>query len=325
MSSTIFRGMVTLSLTVVLAGCQAFPAVQQDMAAIGNGISARVPQPSGATSMPGIPGMGASAGGGGAATAGPSVTDPYAGQGVAKPNVPGGGNVKPTQTPSAQVAVTPATTHQVTSGETGWSVARKYGITIQDLAAANNLETNMVLKVGQTLKIPARRTATASDASAPGQGTPTPMPPSAAKPLPDEKTAPSTAPVAKPSTPDLGATRTAASGSGKMRMPVAGSITRTFNKGSNDGIDISAPTGTEVQAAGSGRVAAITRDTDGVPIVVIRHEGELMTVYAGMSQLSVQKGDQVKAGQKIGTAGNSGAIHFEVRKGFDAVNPENYL
>ena len=80
-----------------------------------------------------------------------------------------------------------------------------------------------------------------------------------------------------------------------------------------------------MKAAGSGRVATITRDTDGVPIVVIRHEGELMTVYAGMSQLSVQKGDQVKAGQKIGTAGGSGAIHFEVRKGFDAVNPESYL
>lgn len=45
-------------------------------------------------------------------------------------------------------------------------------------------------------------------------------------------------------------------------------------------------------------------------IVVIRHEGELMTVLAGMSQLSVQKGDQVKAGQKIGTAGSSRSAIF---------------
>ena len=324
MTRAIFKGMSALTLTAVLAGCQAFPAVQQDMASIGSGISARVPQPSGATSMPGIPGLAPPAGSGSAA-AGQSVTDPYAGQGVASPNVPASGQVKATTTPAAQPAMTPATTHRVASGETGWSVARKYGISIQDLATANNLETNMVLKVGQVLNIPARQVAAASVVSAPGQGSPTPMPPSAAKPLPDEKTAPSTAPVAKPTTPDLGATRTAASGSGKFRMPVAGSITRTFSKGKNDGIDISAPTGTTVSAAGSGRVAAITRDTDGVPIVVIRHEGELMTVYAGMSQLSVQKGDQVKAGQKIGTAGGSGAIHFEVRKGFDAVNPESYL
>ena len=324
MTNAIFRGMTALTLTAVLAGCQAFPAVQQDVAAIGSGISARVPQPSGATSMPGIPGLAPPAGSGSAAT-GQSVTDPYAGQGVANPNVPASGQVKVTSTPAAQPTTTPATTHRVTSGETGWSVARKYGISIQDLATANGLETNMVLKVGQTLKIPARQVAAASVVTAPGAGSPTPMPPSAAKPLPDEKTAPSAAPVAKPTTPDLGSTRTAASGSGKLRMPVAGSITRTFSKGKNDGIDISAPVGTEVKAAGSGRVAAITRDTDGVPIVVIRHEGELMTVYAGMSQLSVQKGDQVKAGQKIGTAGGSGAIHFEVRKGFDAVNPESYL
>ena len=59
--------------------------------------------------------------------------------------------------------------------------------------------------------------------------------------------------------------------------------------------------------------------------MVIRHEGEQMTIYIGMSRLSVQKGDQLKAGQKIGPFGGSGAIHFEVRKGFDAVNPESYL
>ncbi|NHF71916.1 M23 family metallopeptidase [Paracoccus xiamenensis] len=322
MSSAIFKTAATLSLTAMLAGCQAFPVVQQDIATLGKGISARMPQPSGATSMPGIPGAGATAGSG-ATAAGQTVTDPYAGQGVATPDVPGGRSPATSQT--AQTAMTPATTHRVVAGETGWSVARRYGISIQDLATANNLDTNMVLKVGQTLNIPARQVAGGSTLTAPGQGSPTPMPPSAATPLPNEKTAPTTTPVAKPTTPDLGATRTAASGSGKFQMPVAGSITRTFSKGRNDGIDISAPTGTEVKAAGGGRVAAITRDTDGVPIVVIRHEGELMTVYAGMSQLSVQKGDQVKAGQKIGTAGGSGAIHFEVRKGFDAVNPENYL
>ena len=46
-----------------------------------------------------------------------------------------------------------------------------------------------------------------------------------------------------------------------------------------------------------------------------------MIVQASMAPLSVQKGDQGEAGQKIGP----GAIHFEVRKGFDAVNPESYL
>ena len=88
---------------------------------------------------------------------------------------------------------------------------------------------------------------------------------------------------------------------------------------------ISAPPGSPVKAAGAGTVAAVTRDTDGVPIVVVRHDGGLMTVYAGIDKLSVAKGDSVTAGQSIGAARNSGVVHFEVRQGFDSVDPEDYL
>ncbi|WP_336390115.1 M23 family metallopeptidase [Paracoccus alcaliphilus] len=88
---------------------------------------------------------------------------------------------------------------------------------------------------------------------------------------------------------------------------------------------MAANAGTAVNAAGGGTVAAITRDTSGVPIVVVRHEGDLMTVYTGLDGLNVAKGDQVSAGQSIGTAGSGGFVHFEVRRGFESVNPEGYL
>lgn len=310
--------MTAISLVAVLAGCQALPDVQQDLASIG--------APSTATSMPGFGGFGGGAAPAATGAGGQVVTDPYAGQGVAKSDVPGAaapGGTTSTATTAAPVAA--ARTHRVVAGETGWSISRKYGITPQDLAAANALDAAVTVRVGQELKIPATNATRVSDASIPGQGTPTPTPPSASQPLPDEKTAPSSAPVAKPATPDLGATRTAASGSGKFQMPVSGSIVRAYSKGSNDGIDLSASAGTPVKAASGGTVAAVTQDTDGVPIVVIRHQKELMTVYAGMAALSVQKGDQVKAGQQIGTAGNAGSIHFEVRQGYDSVNPEGYF
>ena len=77
--------------------------------------------------------------------------------------------------------------------------------------------------------------------------------------------------------------------------------------------------------AGSGTVAAITRDTEGVPIVVVRHEGQLMTVYSGLGALNVAKGDKVSAGGSLGQSGKSGVVHFEVRQGFDSVDPESYL
>ena len=104
-----------------------------------------------------------------------------------------------------------------------------------------------------------------------------------------------------------------------------GSIARTYKKGTNEGIDIAAAPGSPIKAAGGGTVAAVTRDTDGVPIVVVRHDDGLMTVYAGVDKLAVSKGDPVKRGQAIGAARSSGILHFEVRNGFDSVDPEDYL
>lgn len=215
--------------------------------------------------------------------------------------------------------------HVVTAGETAWSVARRYNIPVQDLAAWNGLPADMSLRVGQRLIVPETGTRTAAAATAPGQGSPTPLPPSSAAPLPDEATQPAAAPAPEAPAADLGATRTAASGSGRFRMPVQGSIIRVYEKGRNDGIDIAAPSGTPVAAAGAGTVAAITRDTAGVPIVVVRHDGDLMTVYAGLGDVSVAKGDSLSPGQSLGTTGDNGFVHFEVRRGFESLDPEGFL
>lgn len=297
-----------------------------------------------ATSMPGVGlqmpqirwpvGAGAQAGAGQPAAAGqggaPLVTDPFAGQGVRQPGVAaasGNRGAAASTTPAAAApAATSARSHTVASGETAWSIARQYGVTIQALAQANGLSESMSVRVGQRIAIPAASGGTQVAAvTAPGAGSPTPQPPSAARPLPDEKTQPASTPAPKTDAPDLGRTRTAASGSGRFAMPASGSITRAYKKGTNEGIDIAAAPGSAVKAAGAGTVAAVTRDTDGVPIVVVRHDGGLMTVYAGIDKLSVAKGDSVKAGQSIGAARNSGVVHFEVRKGFDSVDPEDYL
>lgn len=292
-----------------------------------------------------MPVVGTATPAGGSAAASGAVVDPFAGQGVSQPDIPPAGSVKATATPkpAATTPVAPAdsaagtapaakanpATHTVAAGETAWSIARKYGVTIAALAEANKLPAEtMTVRIGQKLAIPAGGTTTATPTAtvtAPGSGSPTPEPPSASKPLPREGTKPANAPVAKPEAPDLGATRTKASGNGKFQMPVAGSIVRAYAKGKNDGIDISAPTGTTVKAAGSGTVAAITRDTEGVPIVVVRHQGQLMTVYSGLDALNVAKGDKVSAGESLGKSGKSGVLHFEVRQGFDSVDPEGYL
>ncbi len=80
--------------------------------------------------------------------------------------------------------VTPATTYTVTSGDSLWSIAHKKGITVAELAAANNLGSNVVLKPGQKLLIPGK---SASHAAAAATAT-MPATAAAAKSAPAAKT-----------------------------------------------------------------------------------------------------------------------------------------
>jgi murein DD-endopeptidase MepM/ murein hydrolase activator NlpD len=220
--------------------------------------------------------------------------------------------------------------HQVARGETAFTIARLYNVSAKDLADWNGLGPDFAVREGQYLLIPTTTlpvTPVAATNTQPGQGTPTPEPPSASAPLPDEKTQ-TVAEVAKtvPPAPDLGSQRTSASAA-QFAMPVAGAIIRTYQKGKNDGIDISAAAGTPVKAAADGTVAAVTKDTEGTPILVIRHADNLLTVYAGIDGVTLVKGDAVKRGQVLGVvkAGSPSFLHFEVRQGIDSVDPTPYL
>jgi len=194
--------------------------------------------------------------------------------------------------------------HQVQRGETAFTIARAYNVSPKDLADWNGLDANLSVREGQYLLIPvvAAAAAPAAPVAAPATTSPT-----AKAPAPAAAPAP-TKPVA-----DLGATRS--DSGGKLAMPVGGQIIRGYSKGKNDGIDIGAAAGTSVAAAGDGTVAAITKNTEGVPILVIRHADNLLTVYGGIDAVSVAKGATVKRGQSIAKvrSGTPSFLHFEVR------------
>ena len=112
-----------------------------------------------------------------------------------------------------------------------------------------------------------------------------------------------------------------------MAFPVRGKVIRTYSKGRNEGIDIAADPGTPVKAAANGTVAAITASADQVPIVVVRHPDNLLTVYANVEEITVEKGDSVSRGQQLAQlrSGDEAYVHFEVRNGFESVDPMPYL
>lgn len=230
--------------------------------------------------------------------------------------------------------------HKVERGETAYTIARLYNVPVRALAEWNGLGADFAIREGQFLLIPVARQAPPRQAAAPaaatpepetttlpGAGSPTPTPPSASKPLPrDEAAAPAVTPELEKPVADVGRT-TQPTSTAKMVAPVDGSIIRAYAKGKNEGINIKGRAGAPVKSADAGTVAAITQSAEGVPIVVVRHPGNLLTVYANVTDVAVAKGDKVGRGQAIAKLrGDSDAyVHFEVREGFDSVDPAPFI
>lgn len=98
----------------------------------------------------------------------------------------------------------------------------------------------------------------------------------------------------------------------------------------HNGIDIAAATGTAVNAYADGRVTHVARDNTLGKYITIDHGGGLQTRYLHLSATRVSVGDNVSAGQRIGSVGNTGYstgphLHFEVLKNGSFVNPWNYI
>ncbi|MBO9398402.1 peptidoglycan DD-metalloendopeptidase family protein [Shimia sp. R9_2] len=240
----------------------------------------------------------------------------------------------PVTTPSenAQTGLEPVR-HKVKRGETAFTIARLYNVSVRSLAEWNGLGSDFTIRENQILLIPPADPSAAAPAPAtvstvattkPGEGSPTPTPPSASKPLPDDATAAKVAAAPKPESPDLGAQQSASQAA--MGYPVSGKIIRPYAKGKNNGIDIAGDAGAPVLAAADGKVAAITTDADDVTILVVRHPNNLMTVYYNVADVKVSKGTNVKRGQPMAQLPEENAfVHFEVRDGFDSVDPAPYL
>jgi len=110
------------------------------------------------------------------------------------------------------------------------------------------------------------------------------------------------------------------SGFGPRKHPIFGSVRQ------HNGVDMGCVRGQPIWAAKAGTVIfAGWRDGYG-NVVLIEHEGYVVTVYAHQSKLSVSKGNSLDAGDPIGECGSTGwstgpHLHFEVRVGGEAKDP----
>ena len=121
----------------------------------------------------------------------------------------------------------------------------------------------------------------------------------------------------------------------RFSWPVRGEVISKFGPKSaglyNDGINIKAKDGQAVSSSEDGIVAYVGSELKGYGnLVIVKHSGGWISAYAHLKNSAVAIGQKISKGQKIGNVGNSGKVkfpqlYFGLRKGRDAVNPENYL
>jgi murein DD-endopeptidase MepM/ murein hydrolase activator NlpD len=209
---------------------------------------------------------------------------------------------------SAELHVEPdlvGATHVVKKGETIYRIARTYGVEPRDLMEVNDLTDPRLLRPGMEIFVP-------------GALRPLDVPPLPPGVVPEPDPVPSPVPAPRDA---------------MLRWPLHGVLYSRFGvrQGQrHDGIDISAPEGTPVLAAGGGVVVYTGRQSGYGAIVIVKHDGGLVTLYAHNSAVLVKEGERVEAGTPIARVGQSGRttgphLHFEVRDGTRPRNPLFYL
>lgn len=113
---------------------------------------------------------------------------------------------------------------------------------------------------------------------------------------------------------------------GERTYPLGDGVEKDFHTG----VDIAGQQGDAIFAAAAGTVTRAEPFDSYGNCIDITHASGLVTRYAHLNQINVCPGQQVAAGQVIGTQGMTGAatgphLHFETRVAGQAVDPDAYI
>lgn len=183
-----------------------------------------------------------------------------------------------------------ASSHRVVSGDTYYSIARRYSVSVNQLLSANNRTDKTVLKVGETLTLPTSSNSVnnvvVTSYASPSRVTNSGMP------------------VIN-----------------NLTWPVSGRMVR--HEGKQGGIKIQLNAPQDVRAVASGTVVYHGRYRELGPIVLVEHEGGYIYIYAGVSSSMLKVGDRVTVGDILGRTTSGRDVVFSVFKDANPIDPKD--
>jgi len=179
--------------------------------------------------------------------------------------------------------------HTVLKGQTLKGIASKYNTNISDIASFNGIAIDAELALGDELIIP---DAEMVDVEAPK----------------------------KPKTNSTNNIKTTLKTlAGYFINPVPGYKRVSQKLHGNNGVDLAAPTGTQIVASASGTVLLARNGYNGGygNMVIIKHPNGTKTLYAHQSKIATSTGAKVSQGETIGYVGSTGRstgphLHYEI-------------
>ena len=188
----------------------------------------------------------------------------------------------------------PGVFHRVVRGQTLYTIARTYGVALDEIIEVNEISDPHQLEVDRLLFIPGAEAIQEVPAT----------------------------------------TRETRPARGLFRMPVAAAVTSPYGprRGRmHHGVDLGATSGTQVLAARDGVVSYAGSGYRGYgKLVILDHDGGFQTFYAHNRRLLTGRGVRVRAGQpiaQVGATGHASAphLHFEIRLHGRPQDPSRYL
>ena len=214
--------------------------------------------------------------------------------------------------------IIPPRTHIVRFGDSVNLISQRYAVSPYQLAQLNSLDAPFELTVGQRLQLPVSLDFSILDTGLPDRASP-----AIAVSVPTKTSQPRKKFVA----PKFGF--------GGFNWPVEGEIITEFGPTArgvyNDGVNIAANLGAPVTVSATGTVAFVGDNIKNFgKLVLVKHDGGIITAYAHLNSISVSEGDVLAAGDTIGNVGATGRVdrpqlHFEIRKSRQPIDPRTVI